>query len=48
MNAFVRLIAAARQTKRLSDFGVVLAFSLVGIVLTLIAAHFGADVGSIE
>lgn len=48
MTSLVRLVAAARQTKRLSDFGVVFALSLVGIVLTLIVAHFGANIGSIE
>ena len=42
MNALVQFVAVARQTKRLSDFGVVTVFSLIGIVLTLIVAHFGA------
>lgn len=35
--------AAIRQTERMSDFGVVAVFSLVGVVLSLAVAHWGLD-----
>jgi hypothetical protein len=42
MTALVQ--AAIRQTERVSDFSVVALFSLVGIVLSLVIAHFGFDI----
>ena len=34
---------AIRQTERVSDFGAVAVFSLIGIVLSLVVAHWGLD-----
>jgi hypothetical protein len=34
---------AIRQVERVSDFGVVALFSLIGIVLSLVVAHWGLD-----
>jgi hypothetical protein len=38
---------AARQAERVSDLSVVTVFSLVGIVLSLVAAHLGFDLGMV-
>ena len=34
-------LAAIRQAERVSDFGMVAIFSLVGLTLSLAVAHFG-------
>jgi hypothetical protein len=46
MSSFVQA-TAARQTERTSDLSVVTIFSLVGVVLSLAAAHWGLDLGLI-
>ena len=39
--------AAIRQTARVSDFGVVAVFSLIGLTLSLAVAHFGIPLGAL-
>ena len=39
--------AATCQTEGVSDFSVVALFGLVGIVLSLVIAHFGFDITSL-
>jgi hypothetical protein len=38
--------AAIRQTARVSDFGAVAVFSLLGLTLSLAVAHFGIALGT--
>lgn len=40
-------LAAIRQTERISDFGVVAMFSVMGLTLSLAAAHFGVALGTL-
>jgi hypothetical protein len=39
--------AAIRQAERVSDFGMVALFSLLGLTLSLAVAHFGISLGTL-
>lgn len=40
--------AAIRRAERVSDFGIVAIFSLVGLTLSLAVAHFGITLGAFD